>query len=110
MFAFAIWDRHKSELFVARDRLGVKPLYYSMTSDGVLVFASEIRAILESGLVVRKLDRGALSEYLMYQSVYAPRTIVENIRQLPAAVLLRLPRFKTDDPALLAHRGPQAGV
>ena len=84
MFAIAIWDREKQELFVARDRLGVKPLYYSLTSDGVFLFASEIRAILESGLVERKLDRGALSEYLMYQSVYAPRTIVENISQLPA--------------------------
>ncbi|HKP68501.1 MAG TPA: asparagine synthase (glutamine-hydrolyzing) [Pyrinomonadaceae bacterium] len=84
MFAIAIWDRQRHELFVARDRLGVKPLYYSITSDGVFVFASEIRAILESGLVERKLDGEALSEYLMYQSVYAPRTIVENVSQLPA--------------------------
>lgn len=84
MFAIAIWDRERRELFVARDRLGVKPLYYALTDDGEFVFASEIRGILASGLVDRKLDHGALSEYLIYQSVYAPRTIVEGIRQLPA--------------------------
>jgi len=84
MYAIAIWDRQRHELFVARDRLGVKPLYYSMTAKGELVFASEIRAILESGLVERKINTAALSEYLMYQSVYAPQTIVENIKQLPA--------------------------
>src|SRR5688572_24828444 len=84
MFAFAIWDRERRELFVARDRLGVKPLYYSLLADGTFVFASEIRSILESGLVERKLNDPALTEYLMYQSVYAPRTIVEGIHQLPA--------------------------
>ena len=84
MFAIAIWDREKRELFVARDRLGVKPLYYSLSSDGVFVFASEIRSILESGVVDRTLDHGALFEYLMYQSVYSPRTIVKDIKQLPA--------------------------
>jgi asparagine synthase (glutamine-hydrolysing) len=84
MFTIAIWDKQRRELFVARDRLGVKPLYYAQTNDGALVFASEIRAILESGFVERKLNRETLSEYLMYQSVYAPRTIVENIEQLPA--------------------------
>ncbi|HEV8590952.1 MAG TPA: asparagine synthase (glutamine-hydrolyzing), partial [Pyrinomonadaceae bacterium] len=84
MFAFAIWDNECKELFVARDRLGVKPLYYSITTDGAFVFASEIRAILDSDLVPRELNEHAVSEYLMYQSVYAPQTIVKNIFQLPA--------------------------
>ncbi len=84
MFTIAIWDKARRELFIARDRLGVKPLYYSITPAGELVFASEIRAILESGFVERRLNTAALSEYLMYQSVYSPRTIVENIQQLPA--------------------------
>jgi asparagine synthase (glutamine-hydrolysing) len=84
MFAFAIWDNEKKELFVARDRLGVKPLYYSQTVDGVFVFASEIRSIFESELVARELNKPALFEYLMYQSVYAPNTIVKNVFQLPA--------------------------
>jgi len=84
MFAFAIWDNDRKELFIARDRLGVKPLYYAKTEDGTLVFASEIRAILESELVPRQLNDAAVLEYLLYQSVYAPRTIVDNIYQLPA--------------------------
>lgn len=84
MFAFAIWDKERREMFVARDRLGVKPLYYSQTPDGVFVFASEIRAILNSEMVPRKLNKDGLYDYVMYQSVYAPQTIVENIYQLPA--------------------------
>jgi asparagine synthase (glutamine-hydrolysing) len=84
MFAVAIWDNAKKELFVARDRLGVKPLYYARTPDGVFVFASELRAILESGLIPRKLSRSGLSEYLMYQSVYSPATVIDSVYQLPA--------------------------
>jgi asparagine synthase (glutamine-hydrolysing) len=84
MFAFAIWDDELKEMFIARDRLGVKPLYYSQMKPGALLFASEIRAILEADLVPRKLNTAAVFEYLMYQSVYSPRTIVENIYQLPA--------------------------
>ena len=84
MFAFAIWDEERKELFIARDRLGVRPLYYARTENGALIFASEIRAILATDLVPRRLDEAALSEYLQYQSVYSPRTIVENIYQLPA--------------------------
>lgn len=84
MFSVAIWDSEKKELFVARDRLGVKPLYYSLTDDGVLIFASEIRAILNTGLVPRKINKHGLRDYLLYQSVYAPDTIVEGISQLPA--------------------------
>lgn len=84
MFAVAIWDAEKKELFVARDRLGVKPLYYSLTDDGIFVFASEIRAILNTELVARKINKHGLRDYLLYQSVYAPDTIVEEISQLPA--------------------------
>ena len=84
MFAFAIWDRQTRELFVARDRLGVKPLYYTRNEQGIFVFASEIRAILNSAVVPRKLSQNGVYDYLMYQSVYSPETIVENIFQLPA--------------------------
>jgi asparagine synthase (glutamine-hydrolysing) len=84
MFAFAIWDKIKQELFIARDRLGVKPLYYAINQEGHLIFASEIRAILSSELVSRKLNTSALYNYLLFQSVYSPDTIVDGIFQLPA--------------------------
>jgi asparagine synthase (glutamine-hydrolysing) len=83
MFAFAIWDKERDELFIARDRLGVKPLYY-FEGEQVFYFASEIRALLASGAVPRRVDRGALRDYLQFQSVYAPLSIVEGVRQLPA--------------------------
>ncbi len=83
MFAFAIWDRLTRELFLARDRMGVKPLYYCLTGRN-LVFASEIRSVLASGLADRTIDRAGLRDYLAFQSVYSPGTIVAGIRQLPA--------------------------
>lgn len=81
MFAFAIWDKSKKELFIARDRLGIKPLYY-FHRDSLLVFASEIRALLASGLVPRKINGQAIAEYFTYQTVHAPETIVENVQML----------------------------
>ncbi len=81
MFAFAVWDTWENKLFIVRDRLGIKPLYY-YEKDGLLLFASEIRAILVSGLVEKKLDRNALYNYLTYQTVHAPNTMVEGVKQL----------------------------
>lgn len=81
MFAFAIWNKNNQTLFIARDRIGVKPLYYYHNKDYFL-FASEIRALLESNLIPRKLDNYALKNYLMFQSVYAPFTIIKDIFQL----------------------------
>jgi asparagine synthase (glutamine-hydrolysing) len=78
MFAFALWDKARQELFIARDRLGIKPLYY-FKGPGAFLFASEVRALLASELVPRRLDAVALWEYLGYQSVPAPRTLVENV-------------------------------
>jgi asparagine synthase (glutamine-hydrolysing) len=89
MFAFAIWDREQKELFIARDRLGVKPLYYHI-DDKHLIFASEVRAILASGLVRKKLDKHALTEYFTYQSVTSPLSLIEDIRQLEAGCYLTL--------------------
>jgi asparagine synthase (glutamine-hydrolysing) len=83
MFAFAIWDRQEKELFIARDRMGVKPLYYYTDGDR-LIFASELRAILASGLVPRRLDPDALVEYFSYQSVSYPYSMIKGIRQLEA--------------------------
>ena len=81
MFAFAIWNKPKQQLFIARDRLGIKPLYY-FQKDKTLLFASEVRALLDSGLVPRKINRSALPDYFTYQTVHAPETLVEGVKML----------------------------
>jgi asparagine synthase (glutamine-hydrolysing) len=89
MFAIAIWDDACQELFVARDRLGIKPLYY-YAADQRFLFASEVRALLATGLAPRRLDAVALSEYLAYQSVPAPRTLIDGVRLLPPGSWLKV--------------------
>ncbi len=81
MFAFAIWDAQTQELFLARDHLGIKPLFY-YSDEKHFVFASEIRALLASGLVPRVLDPGGLWDYMAYQSVPAPSTLIKGVRAL----------------------------
>jgi asparagine synthase (glutamine-hydrolysing) len=85
MFAFAVWDRDRRALFLARDRLGLKPLYYSFGPRGQLVFASEIAALLEHPEISRALDLRAVDDYLAYLYIPAPRTIFAQIRELPPA-------------------------
>lgn len=81
MFAFAIWDG--TQLVLARDRLGEKPLYYYADPErGLFVFASEVRALLASGLVPRLLDHSALSIYLHNGFLVSPRTLVRGVRSL----------------------------
>ncbi|MDQ3819128.1 MAG: asparagine synthase (glutamine-hydrolyzing), partial [Acidobacteriota bacterium] len=84
MFAAAIWDEPRQELFLVRDRLGVKPLYYSYT-DGTFLFASELRAIVETGLISPKLNVAALNAYLMFGAVQDPLTLIADVQALPAA-------------------------
>jgi asparagine synthetase B (glutamine-hydrolysing) len=87
MFAFAILDERARRLFLARDRAGIKPLVYAW--DGRrLLFASEIKGILEDPGVPRELDWDALGDYLTYHYVPAPRTIFKAIRKLPPASTL----------------------
>lgn len=81
-FAFALWDRLGRKLFIARDRLGEKPFYYHLDSQR-LVFASELRALLESGLVPRRISQAGLMDYLVNESVRSPRSMVEGVHQLP---------------------------
>lgn len=81
MFALAIWDNRKRELVLARDPFGIKPLYYYAT-DRLFIFASELRALLASGLIPRKLSASGLNSYLASGSVAAPLTIVEGVRQV----------------------------
>lgn len=83
MFAFAIWDTRKKELFLARDRYGIKPLYYAFVGDA-LVFGSEQKAIYAHPSIRRELDREALLEYFTYQNIFSDRTLVEGVRVFPA--------------------------
>ena len=83
MWAVAIWDRRERRLFLARDRLGVKPLVYADTPAG-LVFASEIKALTASGLVPRELDAQALPYYLSFFAVSEPHSLIRGVRRLPA--------------------------
>jgi asparagine synthase (glutamine-hydrolysing) len=87
-FAIALWNSCECILILARDRIGVKPLYYSYC-DGCLIFASEIKAILQSHLVRREVNHYSISQYLTYGFVPAPHTIFKNIMKLPAGCILK---------------------
>jgi asparagine synthase (glutamine-hydrolysing) len=89
MFAFAIWDRPRRRLFLARDRYGIKPLYWYFQGD-LFIFASEIKAILEHPDVVRRVCYPALNEYFSFQNIFSDRTLFDGIRILPPATTLRL--------------------
>jgi len=84
MFAFAIWDSQQKQLWLARDPMGIKPLYYYY-SDRYFLFSSEVRTLLETGLVPRKIDPLGLRHYMALGSVCDPNTLIEGIRALPAA-------------------------
>lgn len=81
MFVFALWDEDTRELTVMRDRMGIKPVYYSRNENSML-FSSEVRALLASGMVKRKINADALEEYIRYQFVNAPKTILADVQML----------------------------
>jgi len=83
MFAFALWDARRSRLVVARDPMGIKPLYYAAKKDSWFVFASEVRALLQSGLPDSRIDPRSLAGYLAYGAVQEPLTIYDGIFSLP---------------------------
>ncbi len=83
MFTIAIWDMEEKSLFIARDRLGVKPLYF-FHDDDQFIFASELRAILSVFNGRKKLDEAAIAEYFRYQSIGFPFSPVEGIKQMEA--------------------------
>jgi asparagine synthase (glutamine-hydrolysing) len=83
MFAFAIWDARSRELFIARDRLGVKPLYYVHTEDGALYFASEIKALLAGDAVRASLNLDAFPDYLANHGTCGDETLFEGVKRLP---------------------------
>lgn len=89
MFAFAIWDTQTSELFLARDPYGIKPLYYTYTKDGLL-FASQVKALLASGLVSAELEPAGLAGFYLWGSVPEPWTLYRDVFAVPAGHWLRV--------------------
>jgi asparagine synthase (glutamine-hydrolysing) len=102
MFAFALYDKKQRGLIMARDRLGIKPLYYHVAAD-FIAFASEVRALLRGGVVPARRDRTALAGFLIAGAVPAPRTMIEGIRCLEAG---HWAEFKDDgkDGSLSIHK------
>jgi asparagine synthase (glutamine-hydrolysing) len=89
MFAFAIWDQRKQELFIARDRLGVKPLYYVHTDDGSLYFGSEIKTLLEARAVKPEINYAVLSDYLANHAPSGEETLFAGVKRLlPGHILI----------------------
>ncbi len=89
MFALAIWDRVRRELFLARDRFGIKPLYYSLRP-GVFLFGSEVKPLLAHPACRTELDREALLEYFTFQNLFTDRTWFAGVRLLPPGMSLRV--------------------
>ncbi len=92
MFAFALWDRNRETLFLARDRLGVKPMYYAVLDDGMLLFGSELKSLLANGGLKRDIDPPAIEEYFALGYVAEPRTIFKGAKKLLPAHMLAVRR------------------
>jgi asparagine synthase (glutamine-hydrolysing) len=92
MFAFALWDRNRETLFLARDRLGVKPLYYALVGDSQLVFGSELKALAVHPGLARELDPLAIEDYFAFGYIPEPRTIYKMARKLAPGHTLTLRR------------------
>ena len=112
MFAFAIWDAERRTLFLARDRMGVKPLYYAETPEAV-VFASEIKSIFASGAVTARAREDAFAEYCLFRQVAGPETMFHGVRSLPPGCTMtvrdgevRISRYWSPRPP--AERAPMA--
>lgn len=92
MFAFALWDRNQQTFFLARDRMGVKPMFYTVLDDGTLIFGSELKVITEHPDFKRTLDPFAIEEYFALGYVADPRCIYKNALKLPPAHTLTIKR------------------
>lgn len=95
IFALAIWDPRARSVHLVRDQMGIKPLYWTMVRGGVLggetlLFASEVRSLLASGVVPRRLDAAGIASYLAQGFVVGPNTMIEGVRLLPSASILTL--------------------
>src|SRR5690348_1391867 len=105
MFAFAIWNQSTRTLFLARDRLGEKPLYYSFLSDDSLIFGSELKALLVHPGLARRIDSCAVEEFFALGYVAEPRTIYEGVHKIPAGCCLTVTRGQA--PKLRCYWNPR---
>lgn len=92
MFAFALWDRGRQTFFLARDRLGVKPMHYALLDDGLLLFGSELKSLLAHGALRREIDPLAVEEYFALGYVAEPRTVFKQARKLEPGHTLTIRR------------------
>ncbi|MES2537644.1 MAG: XrtA/PEP-CTERM system amidotransferase [Pseudomonadota bacterium] len=90
MFAFGVWDRNKKTLFMARDRMGIKPFYYALLNDGMFIFSSELKALLAHPGLGREMDPRAVEDYFAYGYVPEPKTIFKTALKLPPGHTLTL--------------------
>jgi asparagine synthase (glutamine-hydrolysing) len=95
MFALALWDKQRKELLLARDRYGIKPLYYAQVGNTFL-FGSEVKAILADPTYRTDLDREGLLEYLTFQNFFTDRTLFKGVHLLPQGSFLRMSQTKSD--------------
>jgi len=98
MFAFAVWDRPRETLFLARDRLGVKPLYYAALADGLFIFGSELKALQQHPGLPRRVDPTAVEDYFAYGYIPDPKTIYQGVHKLPPGHRLTLRRGQAMPP------------
>ncbi len=94
MFAFALWDQRRQVVFLARDRLGLKPLYYAVLADGRVIFASELKALLPCPDLPRRIDVRAVEDYFAYGYVPDPKTIYRDVAKLPPGHTLSFQRYR----------------
>lgn len=94
MFAFAVWNKKRQELFMARDRYGIKPLYYSLAGPA-LIFASEQKAIMKHPAIRREIDLEGLIEYFTFQNIFTQKTLLKGIWIFPAGCFAQIPLGKT---------------
>ncbi len=92
MFAFALWDRNCETLFLARDRIGIKPLHYALLPDGVIIFGSELKALVLHPALRKDIEPRAVEEYLALGYIPDPRTIFKDVHKLPAGHTLAVRR------------------
>ncbi len=90
MFAFALWDKVNNLFFLARDRYGIKPLYYTQLLDGTLVFGSEVKTILEYKQYKKEMNYEAMLEYFTFQNIFTDKTLYKNVQMLPAGHYIQL--------------------